>query len=99
MSDGETPEGETPDGESIRVWMVERTYARDEQNVVVTYATRDGARCLRKQLTRRIHLDPVTAALDASPDRLRPVEETERRERYAAEAARMADGHDPDDRV
>lgn len=90
---------ETPDEESIRVWMVERTYARDEHNIVVTYATLDGERYLRKNRTKRAFLEPATAALDVAPDRLEAVEESERRERYAAEAARMADGHDPDDRI
>ncbi|UPW01515.1 hypothetical protein M0R88_05265 [Halorussus gelatinilyticus] len=90
---------ETAEDESVRVWMVERTYARDEQNVVVTYATPDGERFVRKHRNRRVLLDPVTAALDVSPDRLEAVEETERRQRYAAEAARMADRRDPDDEV
>lgn len=85
--------------EAVRVWMVERTYARDEHNIVVTYATPDGERYLRKNRTKRALVAPTTAALDVSPDRLEAVGDPEVRERYAAEARRMADRHDPDEAV
>ncbi len=90
---------ETPEDESVRVWMVERTYAQDEHNVVVTYATPDGERFVREHRNRRVLLDPVTVTLDVAPDRLEAAEETERRTRYADEAARMADRRDLDDEV
>jgi hypothetical protein len=44
-------------------------------------------------------VDTVTAARDVSPDDLEPVNETDRQERYADEARRMADEHDPDDTI
>ncbi|PSP55635.1 hypothetical protein BRC82_04685 [Halobacteriales archaeon QS_1_67_19] len=79
--------------------MAERTYASDEHNIVITYATPDGERYLRKNRTRRALVEPPTAALDVSPARLDPAGDPERRERYAAEADRMADRHDPDETV
>ncbi|WP_135853487.1 hypothetical protein [Halorussus salinus] len=90
---------ETLEDEPVRVWMVERTYAQDEHTIVVTYATPDGERFVREHRNKRVLLDPVTAALDVAPDRLEAVEKTERRKRYADEAARMADRRDPDDEV
>ncbi|NEU55341.1 hypothetical protein [Halorussus sp. MSC15.2] len=87
------------DEETVRVWMVERTYARDEHNIVITYATTDGGRYLRRNRTKRVLVEPTTAAVEVAADRLESVEDPERRERYAAEAARMADRHDPDDEV
>jgi len=79
--------------------MAERTYARDEHSIVITFATPDGERYLRKNRTNRVLVEPTTAALDVATDRLEPVEDPDDRERYAAEAPRMADRHDPDDRV
>ncbi|MFQ3320223.1 MAG: hypothetical protein ACI80F_002301, partial [Natronomonas sp.] len=36
--------------DSVRVWLVERTYGDDEQNLIIlTYATPDGERYLRKE--------------------------------------------------
>ena len=41
MSAGDSP---------VRAWLIERTYSDDEQNVVIlTYATPDGKRSLRKE--------------------------------------------------
>jgi len=38
------------DEASVRVWLVERTYSDDEQNVIIlTYATTDGTRYFRKE--------------------------------------------------
>ncbi|WP_137284254.1 hypothetical protein [Halorussus salinisoli] len=87
------------EGESVRVWMVERTYARDEHNIVITYATPDGGRYLRTNRTKQVLVEPTTAAIDVTSDRLESVEDPEIRERYAAEVSRMADRHDPDDEV
>lgn len=91
--------GET---ESVRVWLVERTYSDDEQNIVIlVYATTDGERYLRKERALTSFGDdrPTTAALDVSPERLGRTENAEIRRRYADEATRMADDRDPDDRV
>jgi hypothetical protein len=38
--------------ETVRVWLVERTYSDDEQNLIIlTYATPDGSRDYRKEVT------------------------------------------------
>jgi hypothetical protein len=83
-----------------RLWLVERTYD-DKGLIVLAYATLDGT------AVRRIERAPVaveqmggvTAGVDADEGSLAPVEDTDLRERYAAEASRMADRHDPDDPV
>ncbi len=90
--------GSSSDG--VRVWLVERTYSDDEQNMVIlTYATPDGGRYFRKEraLTSFSDVRDTTAAVDADSGNLGSVEDEDLRARYAAEAARMAEGHDPDD--
>ena len=88
------------DGTRVRVWLVERTYSDDEQNIVIlTYATPDGERYFRKEraLTSFTDVRDTTAAVDAVPDNLGAVDDPDRREQYAAEARRMRAAHDPDD--
>lgn len=85
-------------GETERVWLVDRTYS-DKGMVNVVYATTDGDRYLRKQLSERLLMRrDVTAGLDVDPDRLEPAPEADR-ERFAAEATRMCEEHDPDEAV
>lgn len=87
-------------GDGVTVWLVERTYSDDEQNMIIlTYATTDGEQYYRKEraLTSFTDVRDTTAAVDADPDNLGVVEDPELRERYATEAKRMAEGHDPDD--
>ena len=86
------------DDETVRVWLVERTYSDDEQNIVIlVYATPDGERYLRKEraLTSFGDRRDTTAAIDADPGNLGRTDD-EKREQYAAEAERMAAQHDPD---
>jgi 3-deoxy-D-manno-octulosonic-acid transferase len=88
--------------DTTRVWLVERTYSDDEQNMIIlTYATTDGEQYFRKEraLTSFDDVRDTTAAVDANPDNLGPVDEPEQREQYAAEAQRMANTHEPDDIV
>ncbi|MFC7131762.1 MULTISPECIES: hypothetical protein [Salinibaculum] len=81
-----------------RVWLVDRTY-NDKGMVRLVYATTDGDRYLRRQLSERMLMQKdVTAAVDVEEDRLEPTPDEER-ERYAAEATRMSDDHDPDEAV
>ena len=83
---------------ATRVWLVDRTY-NDKGMVRLVYATTDGERYLIKQLSERMLMNKdVTAARDVDEERLEPTGDEER-ERYAAEATRMADQHDPDDAV
>lgn len=94
-------ESENPD-DSVRVWLVERTYSDDEQNLIIlTYATPDGSRYFRKEraLTSFTDSRPTTAAVDADPANLGAVTDADLQERYAAEARRMRSKHDPDDAI
>jgi hypothetical protein len=91
----------TDGDETVRVWLVERTYSDDEQNIIILiYATPDGERYFRKEraLTSFTDVRDTTAAVDVDPDNLGEVE-PEKREQYAAEASRIAENHDPDDVV
>lgn len=85
--------------DTVRCWLVERDY-NDKGLVTLVYATPDGERCLQSNrsstmLTRQ----DVTAATDADPERLRPVEDAATRDRYASEVDRMRERHDPDEAV
>jgi hypothetical protein len=102
-SDGTTARADT-DGatDRVRVWLVERTYSDDEQNIVIlVYATPDGSRYFRKEraLTSFTDVRDTTAAVEAEPQNLGDVDDPELQEQYATEAARMAASHDPDDLV
>ncbi|MFA1610426.1 hypothetical protein [Halobellus rubicundus] len=86
--------------DGVRVWLVERTYSDDEQNLIIlTYATPDGERYFRKEraLTSFSDVRDTTAAVEADPDNLGAVDDAAQREQYAAEARRMRELHDPDD--
>jgi hypothetical protein len=88
------------DDGTTRLWLVERTYT-DKGLISLVYATPDGT------AVRRIERAPiaiersggVSAAVDADPSALASVEDADRRERYATEAGRMAERHDPDEAV
>jgi len=90
----------TDSEETVRCWLVERSSFGDERMVTLVYAPPAGDRKLTKQLSPNLlRRKRVTAAEDVEPDRLEPVTDSETRERYATEAARMADTHDPDEEV
>ena len=87
------------DGDT-RVWLVERTYSDDEQNLIIlTYATTDGEQYYRKEraLTSFTDVRDTTAAVNAEADNLGTVDNPDLQEQYAAEAQRMQETHDPDD--
>ncbi|MFB6084232.1 MAG: hypothetical protein ABEJ94_08310 [Halorientalis sp.] len=84
--------------DTVRVWLVAREYEHEDM-VKLVYATRDGERAVVQQRSTRMLFDStVTAGLDVEPDRLEPVD-PEDRQRYAGEAQRMAEKHDPADEV
>jgi hypothetical protein len=90
------------DSDTVQVWLVERTYSDDEQNLIIlTYATPDGEQYFRKEraLTSYTDTRATTAAVEADPENLGAVEDDQVREQYAAEATRMRDQHDPDDPI
>jgi hypothetical protein len=83
--------------DGVRVWLVERTYGDDEQNLIIlTYATPDGGRDFRKEraLTSFTgdHRD-TPVSLTVAPDNLGTVDDAETRERYATEVERMRENH------
>jgi hypothetical protein len=86
--------------EEIRVWLVERSYGNDEDLVTLVFATTDGTKQLKKQLSHNmLYGKKITAARTETPDNLATVTDDETRNRYANEASRMAEKHDPDDEV
>lgn len=88
--------------DAVRVWLVERTYSDDEQNLIIlTYATPDGERYFRKEraLTSFTDTRDTTAAVEADPTDLGAVDDPDLIARYAAEARRMRDRHEPDDAI
>jgi len=89
--------------DEIRAWLVERTYSDDEQNLVIlVYATPDGERYVRKERALTSFTGPerdTYAAIDAPVENFGAVVDPAERERYAAEATRMAAKHDPTDTV
>jgi len=88
------------DEELRQVWLVERSYGHDEDLVTLVYATVDGSLARKKQLSHNmLYGKTITAARDESRDDLDEVRDDETRTRYAEEAARMAENHDPDDTV
>ncbi|WP_336035799.1 hypothetical protein [Halobacterium yunchengense] len=82
--------------ETERVWLVYREYT-DKGLLDLTYATPDGDRVLSRQ--RSLNAGDPTAAVDADPADLEPVEDPADRKRYGQEASRMRDDHGPDERV
>jgi hypothetical protein len=88
-------------GEHVRVWLVQRTYGDDEQNMIIlTYATPDGRREFRKERALTSYTGdhretPVSMTVD--PDNLGSVDDEAERERYATEVERMRENHAPTD--
>jgi hypothetical protein len=82
----------------VQCWLVERSY--DDRNLIrLRYATTDGESVYQRELSSAaLGRTTVTAAREVDPDDLMAVDEADR-ERYAAEARRMATEHDPDDEV
>jgi hypothetical protein len=81
--------------DGVRVWLVEREYT-DKGMVSLVYATPDGARAWHRQLSATALSGGVRAARTVDPGRLTPVAGPDR-ERYAKEAARVAERNAPDD--
>ena len=89
----------SPENGDVRVWLVERGY-NNRDLIILKYATPEGDRVFRRELAAQaVDMDTVTAAKDVSPDDLESVDDPDVQERYAAEATRMADEHEPDDPI
>ena len=102
FSNGAAPDDVNGD-DAVRVWLVERTYSDDELNLIIlVYATEDGARYHRRERALPSFSGPereTTASVLVSSESVGRVDDAETRERYAAEASRMAQRHDPNDAV
>ncbi|MFQ3319473.1 MAG: hypothetical protein ACI8UR_000624 [Natronomonas sp.] len=82
-----------------QLWLVERTYT-DRDIVVLVYATPEGDRRRRKELaSTMLQRTTVTAAIEADPDQLEPVDDEATRERYATEVERVRTDYDPNDPI
>lgn len=94
-------DSEDDDEETVRAWLVERSYD-DRGLITMVYATPDGERARRKELSATVMnqrgLAP-TAATEVDAADLDEVTDEETRERYAEEVARMREKHAPDDEV
>ena len=90
---------EPTDGDSVRCWLVERTY--DDKGLVrLVYATPDGTRAVTNERSAALLArKPATAAVDVAEKKLDTVDDDATRDRYAAEATRMRDRHSADDEV
>ncbi len=85
--------------ETEQVWLVERNYD-DKGLVTLVYATPDGKHHVtRERSANMLQSTTVTAADEMDVDTLEPVDDPDLQERYASEATRMAERHDPDDAV
>lgn len=83
---------------TVRTWLVERDY--DDRGLVsLVYATPDGERALRREVSARmLQRNPTTAARDVPSADLEAVSETDR-ERYRREAARVRENNAPDEEI
>jgi hypothetical protein len=83
-----------------QVWLVERSYGSDEDLVTLVFASTDGRLQLKKQLSHNmLYGKTITAAREEPRAKLDEVTDADTRERYATEASRMAERHDPDEAV
>ncbi|THE63517.1 hypothetical protein D8Y22_16950 [Salinadaptatus halalkaliphilus] len=90
------------DIETVRVWLVERTYSDDEQNLIILiYATPDGTRYRRKEraLTSSTDTRSTTAAVTVDSSNLGTVGDPAVQAQYATEATRMATEYEPTDTI
>ena len=83
-----------------RLWLVEREY--DDRNLIsFVYATTDGTKQLRKELSATLlqqRSEPITAAIEVDEDELAPVD-PDQQERYASEAQSVAENNEPDEPI
>ena len=90
------------DGEKTTVWLVERAYSEEVQNMLeLVYATPDGG-CrlhLQKMLSSPHQADTITAARTVEAEKLEPVRDEGTKKRYAREADRMKEDYEPDETV
>lgn len=85
----------------VRTWLVERSYGQRDL-VTLVYATPDGERALTKEVPMTAISNgniTVTAATDAEPQNLEPVDDPDTVERYREEVERVRERNDPDEEL
>ena len=83
--------------DTVQCWLVERTY--DDKGLIrITYAPTDASGQHVTEKAAASNPD-VTAAVEIDPEKLDPIDDGTTRERYAAEAERMAERHEPGESV
>ncbi|MDX1745858.1 MAG: hypothetical protein R3324_07975 [Halobacteriales archaeon] len=99
MTEEQGSPGNPGDDERVRCWLVERTY--DDKGLVrIVYATADGTRAVTTERSAALlNRQPATAAKMVPVDSLTAVTTADTRKRYATEARRMRERHDPSDEV
>lgn len=88
--------------DSQQVWLVERTYSDDEQNLIILiYATLDGTQYYRKEraLTSFSDSRKTTAAVKVDSSNLGNTADNEVQDQYKTEAQRMSSKYNPDDEI
>lgn len=88
--------------ERERVWLVERTFSDDEQNLIIlTYATPDGSQYFRKEraLPSLTESRSTKAALTVDRQNLGDVTDPDEQERYARQVREVMSANDPDDTI
>lgn len=85
--------------DAVRTWLVEREY--DDTGLVrLVYATPDGQRMrVSERSASMLQQVDVTAATEADPETLEPVEDEATVARYRKEVERVRGRHGPDDRI
>lgn len=102
MTDSGGRETEDTGDDEVRVWLVERTYSDDEQNLVISvYATPDGRRYYRQEraLTSFGGGSGTPASKVVAADDLGAVEDEEEVERYVREVERVRERYGSDDEI
>ncbi|TQQ83791.1 hypothetical protein EGH24_03140 [Halonotius terrestris] len=84
-----------------RLWLVERSY--DDRNLIsFVYATTDGTKQLRKELSATLlqqRSDPITAAIDIDDEDELAAVDPDNQEQYATEAQSVAADYEPDEPI
>lgn len=95
-------EKNSSDDNMVRVWLVERTYSDDEQNLIIlTYATEDGENYYRKEraLTSIDDKRETVASIIVDQSDLGTVEDESEINRYKVLVEDIIDKYDVDDTI
>lgn len=85
---------------NTQCWLVERELS-DRDFLTLVYATPDGSQYVKRELAGTLVTrgTPITAGRSVDATDLEPVSDPETVARYADEATRVRETHDPDDPI